>query len=153
MERAIFAAGCFWGVEAAFSKVEGVISTKVGYTGGTLKEPTYSDVSTGLTGHAESIEIFFDGSVITYEELLEVFWNTHDPTTKDRQGPDHGSQYRSTIFYHSDAQRKAALRSREQQESSGKYASSIETEIVEASEFYPAEDYHQKYFQKLQFKR
>jgi len=153
MERATFAAGCFWGVEAAFSKVEGVISTKVGYTGGTLKEPTYSDVSTGLTGHAESIEIFFDGSVITYEELLEVFWNTHDPTTKDRQGPDHGSQYRSTIFYHSDAQRKAALRSREQQESSGKYASSIETEIVEASEFYPAEDYHQKYFQKLQFKR
>ncbi|MCD4808134.1 MAG: peptide-methionine (S)-S-oxide reductase MsrA [Methanococcoides sp.] len=153
MERATFAAGCFWGVEAAFSKVEGVISTKVGYTGGTLKEPTYSDVSTGLTGHAESIEIFFDGTVITYEELLEVFWNTHDPTTKDRQGPDHGSQYRSAIFYHDDAQREAALMSREQQESSGKYASSIETEIVEASEFYPAEDYHQKYFQKLQFKR
>jgi peptide-methionine (S)-S-oxide reductase len=153
MEKATFAAGCFWGVEAAFNKVEGVLSTKVGYTGGTLKEPTYNDVSTGLTGHAESIEIFFDELVIKYEELLKVFWTTHDPTTKDSQGPDHGSQYRSAIFYHNDTQRKTALKSREQQESSGKYDSSIKTEIVEATEFYPAEDYHQKYFQKLQFKR
>ncbi|ABE53182.1 peptide-methionine (S)-S-oxide reductase MsrA [Methanococcoides burtonii] len=153
MERATFAAGCFWGVEAAFSKVEGVISTKVGYTGGTLKDPTYKDVSTGSTGHAESIDIIFDESVITYGELLEVLWNTHDPTTKDSQGPDHGSQYRSAIFYHDDAQREAALRSREQLERSGKYDSTIKTEIVKASEFSPAEDYHQKYFQKLQFKR
>ncbi|NPE31609.1 peptide-methionine (S)-S-oxide reductase MsrA [Methanococcoides sp. SA1] len=153
MERATFAAGCFWGVEAAFNKVEGVISTKVGYTSGTLKEPSYKDVSTGLTGHAESIDIIFDENIITYEELLEIFWNTHDPTTKDSQGPDHGSQYRSAIFYHDDAQREAALRSREQQERSGKYDSSIKTEIVEASEFYPAEDHHQKYFQKLQFNR
>lgn len=153
MKKATFAAGCFWGVEAAFNKVEGVISTKVGYTGGTLKEPTYNDVSTGLTGHAESIEIFFDELVIKYEELLKVFWTTHDPTTKDSQGPDHGSQYRSAIFYHNDTQRETALKSREQQELSGKYDSSIKTEIVEATEFYPAEDYHQKYFQKLQFKR
>ncbi len=121
MERATFAAGCFWGVEAAFSKVEGVISTKVGYTGGTLKEPSYNDVSTGQTGHAESVDIVFDESIIKYEELLEIFWSTHDPTTKDRQGPDHGSQYRSAIFYHNDAQREAALRSKEQQESSGKF--------------------------------
>lgn len=153
MEKATFAAGCFWGVEAAFNKVEGVISTKVGYTGGTLKEPSYNDVSTGLTGHAESIDIFYDESIITYEELLERFWNTHDPTTTDRQGPDSGSQYRSAIFYHNDAQREAALNSREKQERSGKYDSTIKTEIVEASVFYPAEDYHQKYFQKLQFKR
>ncbi|MDA0524233.1 peptide-methionine (S)-S-oxide reductase MsrA [Methanococcoides alaskense] len=153
MERATFAAGCFWGVEAAFNKVEGVTSTKVGYTGGTLKEPSYNDVSTGQTGHAESVDIVFDESIITYEELLEIFWSTHDSTTKDSQGPDHGSQYRSAIFYHNDAQREAALRSREQQERSGKYDSGIKTEIVEASEFYPAEDYHQKYFQKLQFKR
>ena len=153
MQRATFAAGCFWDVEAAFNKVEGVTSTKVGYTGGTLKEPSYNDVSTGLTGHAESIDIFYDESIITYEELLEIFWNTHDPTTKDRQGPDSGSQYRSAIFYHNDAQREAAINSKEQKERSGKYNSTIKTEIVEASEFYPAEDYHQKYFQKLQFKR
>ena len=153
MEKATFAAGCFWGVEAAFYKVKGVISTKVGYTGGDVKNPSYHDVSTGKTGHAESIEVLYDPSKISYEELLGMFWNIHDPTTLDRQGPDKGSQYRSVIFYHNEEQKIAALDSKKKLEESGKYKKKIVTEIVPALEFYPAEEYHQRYFEKMGFTR
>jgi peptide-methionine (S)-S-oxide reductase len=149
MEKATFAAGCFWGVEAAFRKVKGVTSTSVGYTGGNLENPGYHDVSTGKTGHAESIEVLYDPSRISYEELLDVFWNIHDPTTQNRQGPDIGSQYRSAIFYHNEDQKTAASDSKKELEASGKYRKTIVTEIVPASEFYPAEDYHQRYFEKM----
>ncbi|MBN1134170.1 MAG: peptide-methionine (S)-S-oxide reductase MsrA [Methanosarcinaceae archaeon] len=153
MEKATFAAGCFWGVEAAFYKVKGVISTKVGYTGGDVKNPSYHDVSTGKTGHAESIEILYDPSMISYEELLDMFWNIHDPTTQDRQGPDKGSQYRSVIFYHNEDQKITALDSKKKLEESGKYKKKIVTEIIPALEFYPAEEYHQRYFEKIGFAR
>ncbi len=149
MEKATFAAGCFWGVEAAFRQVKGVKSTRVGYTGGDLENPGYHDVSTGKTGHAESIELLFDPSLISYEELLDVFWNIHDPTTQDRQGPDKGSQYRSVIFNHNEGQKTAALDSKKKLEGSGKYKKKIVTEIVPASKFYPAEEYHQRYFEKM----
>ncbi|MBN2488320.1 MAG: peptide-methionine (S)-S-oxide reductase MsrA [Methanosarcinaceae archaeon] len=149
MEKATFAAGCFWGVEAAFRQVKGVTSTRVGYTGGNLENPTYPDVSTGKTGHAESIEVLYDPSRISYEELLDVFWNIHDPTTRDRQGPDKGSQYRSVIFYHDEEQKTVALDSKKELEGSGKFKKKIVTEIVPASEFYPAEEYHQRYFEKM----
>ncbi len=149
MEKATFAAGCFWGVEENFSRVRGVASTKVGYTGGSMGDPGYYDVATGKTGHAESIEIIFDPEIISYEELLEVFWSIHDPTTKNKQGPDIGTQYRSAIFYHDEKQKKAALSSKKKQEDSKRYDSEIKTEIVPASIFYPAEEYHQMYFEKL----
>lgn len=149
MEKATFAAGCFWGVEENFSRVRGVISTKVGYTGGSMENPGYYDVASGKTGHAESIEIIFDSEIISYEELLEIFWKIHDPTTKNKQGPDIGTQYRSAIFYHDEIQRENALNSKKKQEESKRYDSSIKTEIVPASVFYPAEEYHQKYFEKL----
>jgi peptide-methionine (S)-S-oxide reductase len=146
--KATFAAGCFWGVEAAFRKVEGVVSTSVGYTGGTTENPTYEEVCTDRTGHAEAVEVVYDPDVVSYEELLEFFWSIHDPTTKNRQGPDAGSQYRSTIFYHDPEQEAAARARKERLQRSGLYEREIVTEIVPASEFYRAEEYHQRYFEK-----
>jgi len=149
MERAVFAAGCFWHVEDAFSRVKGVVSTRVGYTGGHTTDPTYKQVCRGDTGHAESVEVEFDPQVITYEQLLEVFWNIHDPTTMNRQGPDVGSQYRSAVFYLTPEQKAAALASRDRMQTSGTLSGrKIVTEITQAGIFYPAEEYHQKYFQK-----
>lgn len=148
MEKATFAAGCFWGVEANFRKVKGVIATAVGYTGGNFENPTYKDVCTGRTGHAEAVDILFDPAVVSYEQLLEVFWNIHDPTTRNRQGPDIGTQYRSAIFYHNEEQRSTAIVSKERAQSSGKFKKPIVTEIVPASTFYRAEEYHQQYFEK-----
>lgn len=149
MERAIFAAGCFWHVEDAFSRVKGIVSTRAGYTGGHTANPTYKEVCTDKTGHAESIEVEFDPSVVTYDQLLEVFWNIHDPTTLNRQGPDEGSQYRSAIFYLTPAQKDAALASKDKEEASSRHRGRrIVTEIAQAGVFYPAEEYHQKYFQK-----
>ncbi len=149
LEKATFSAGCFWGVEETFSKVNGVISTQVGYTGGHTKNPTYKEVCADTTGHAEAIEIIFDPNVVSYEELLEVFWQTHDPTTLNRQGPDIGTQYRSAIFYHNEQQKNFAEILKQNIEKSGKFKSKVVTEITEAKEFYRAEDYHQKYFEKM----
>ncbi len=151
-EKAIFAAGCFWGVEEAFRILNGVVSTRAGYTGGTLENPGYYDVATGDTGHVESVEITFDPSLISFKDLLNVFWNIHDPTTKDRQGPDIGSQYRSAIFYLGEDQKRIAWKSLEEQEAFGRFGDSIKTEIVPASKFYPAEEHHQKYFAKRCFR-
>ena len=149
MERAVFAAGCFWHVEDAFSRVKGVISTRAGYTGGRTPNPTYKEVCTDRTGHAESVEIEFSPTIVTYDQLLEVFWAIHDPTTANRQGPDVGSQYRSAIFYLTPEQKETAISSRERQQGLGRYRGRrIVTEITQAGEFYPAEEYHQKYFQK-----
>ena len=148
MPKATFAAGCFWGVEAAFQNVEGVVSTEVGYTGGTLANPTYEDVCSDTTSHAEAVEITYDSSKISYEELLDIFWKIHDPTTPDRQGPDLGSQYRSAIFYHDARQKEIAEQYKEKLDKSGKYKRPVVTEIVAAGPFYPAEEYHQKYLEK-----
>lgn len=148
MAKATFAAGCFWGVEDAFRQVKGVTSTAVGYTGGTTKNPTYQDVCTDRTGHAEAVEVEFDPKQVTYEQLLKVFWENHDPTTMNRQGPDLGTQYRSAIFFHDAEQEKAARGSKEALEKSGKFKRPIVTQIVAAPEFYRAEDYHQQYFEK-----
>lgn len=148
MEKATFGAGCFWHVEEAFRHLNGVLSTTVGYTGGTLKNPTYEEVCTDKTGHAEAVEITFDHQKITYEELLRVFWDIHDPTTKNRQGPDVGTQYRSAIFYHSPEQKNAAELSKKDLEKSRKYSKKIITEITKATTFYPAEEYHQHYLAK-----
>ncbi len=148
MEKATFAAGCFWGVEAAFRQVQGVKSTTVGYTGGSLENPTYKDVCSGRTGHAEAVEVEYDPSVVSYEELLRVFWENHDPTTLNRQGPDIGTQYRSAIFYHTPEQEAAARASKERLESSSRYRSRIVTEIKPATPFYRAEEYHQQYLEK-----
>jgi peptide-methionine (S)-S-oxide reductase len=148
LEKATFAAGCFWGVEDIFMNTKGVVSTKVGYTGGHKKDPTYKDVCAGDTGHAEAVELEFDPKIISYKELLDVFWNMHDPTTHNRQGPDIGEQYRSAIFYHSEDQKKEAEASRKELNESGKLKDKVVTEITEASEFYEAEEYHQKYIQK-----
>jgi peptide-methionine (S)-S-oxide reductase len=147
-ERASFAAGCFWGVEAAFRDLKGVVSTMVGYMGGSTEDPTYGDVCTGTTGHAETVQVVFDPKKISYEKLLETFWNKHDPTTPNRQGPDIGEQYRSIIFYYSDEQKKLAVASKEKLEASGRYKRPIVTEIISAPKFYPAEDYHQQYLEK-----
>ena len=147
-EKATFAAGCFWGVEAAFRQVEGVRSTAVGYTGGTLKDPTYRDVCTDKTGHAEAVEVTYDSSKVSYDDLLRVFWQIHDPTTLNRQGPDVGTQYRSAIFFHNAEQEAAAKRSLEALQKSGTYKKPIVTEIVPASEFWQAEEYHQQYLEK-----
>jgi peptide methionine sulfoxide reductase msrA/msrB len=149
-EKATFAAGCFWGVEAAFQELigKGVIFTKVGYTGGSFKNPTYEDVSSDKTGHAEAVEVVYDPAKISYSRLLDLFWSIHDPTTPDQQGPDIGSQYRSAIFFHTDEQEKLARESQERLEQSNKLKYKIVTEIVKAGEFYPAEDYHQEYFSK-----
>ena len=148
MEKATFGAGCFWGVEEAFRKVKGVTSTAVGYSGGTLKNPTYHDVCTGQTGHAEVVQVEYDPPQVSYEELLAVFWANHDPTTMNRQGPDVGSQYRSAVFYHTPQQEAAARASKDKLNSSGVYKRPIVTEITPASEFWMAEDYHQQYVAK-----
>ncbi len=148
IEKAILAAGCFWGVEAYFKKVKGVVNTEVGYCGGHKENPTYEEVCTGNTGHAESILIEFNNEIVTYEEILEHFWKIHDPTSLNRQGADVGTQYRSAIFYLNDEQRKKALKSKEKQEKSGKYKFSIVTRIEPAGKFWPAEEYHQDYLDK-----
>jgi peptide-methionine (S)-S-oxide reductase len=153
MEKTIFGAGCFWGVEAAFRKVPGVSSTRVGYAGGAVEDPTYEDVCTERTGHAEVVEVEYDPSQVSYEELLEVFWNVHDPTTLNRQGPDIGSQYRSVVFFHSSEQKAIAMASREKLQGSGRYGKPIVTEILPAPEFYPAEAYHQRYLEKRGWSR
>ncbi len=147
-QPATFAAGCFWGVESLFKQVMGVMETTVGYTGGTTPDPTYRQVCTGITGHAEAVQVKFDPRVVSYEELLSLFWRMHDPTTQNRQGPDVGIQYRSAIFYHSEDQRKAAEKSREEFDRSGVYINKATTQIAPASTFYAAEDYHQDYFEK-----
>jgi peptide-methionine (S)-S-oxide reductase len=148
MEKATFAAGCFWGVEAAFSQVRGVTSIAVGYLGGTLDNPTYEDVCTNETGHAEVVQVGYDSSLVSYEELLDLFWEIHDPTTLNRQGPDIGTQYRSAIFYHTPEQEKIAAASKEKLQASRKDDKPIVTEIAAASTFYKAEEYHQRYFEK-----
>jgi peptide-methionine (S)-S-oxide reductase len=148
METATFAAGCFWGVEAAFRQVEGVVSTRVGYTGGTVANPSYEQVCSGKTGHAEAVEIEYDPSQVSYGQLLNVFWENHDPTTLNRQGPDVGAQYRSAVFFNNPEQETAARASRDKLQQSGKYKRPIVTEITPASEFYKAEEYHQQYFEK-----
>jgi peptide-methionine (S)-S-oxide reductase len=148
MTKAIFGAGCFWGVESAFRRIKGVTSTQVGYSGGHYPSPTYSDVCSGATGHAEVVEVEYDPSVVSYEQLLDVFWENHDPTTLNRQGPDVGTQYRSAIFYHTPEEQAAALASKERLEKSGRYVRPIVTQILPASEFYRAEEYHQQYFDK-----
>lgn len=151
LEKATFAAGCFWGIEGAFRQVKGVVATAVGYSGGHFEKPTYEQVCTLNTGHAEAIRVIFDPKVVSYKDLLEVFWKVHDPTTKDRQGPDVGKQYRSAIFYHDEEQKAAALASKEELEKSGAFKNPIVTEIVPVSDFYMAEDYHQQYFEKKGF--
>jgi len=148
LKRAAFAAGCFWGVEAVFQQVKGVNSASVGYMGGKTKNPTYEDVCTDKTGHAETVLIEYDPNIVTYDYLLDVFWSIHDPTTLNRQGPDVGSQYRSVIFYYTPEQEKAALASKKKLEDSKKFKKPVVTEIVSAGEFYKAEEYHQKYFEK-----
>ena len=148
MAKATFAAGCFWGVEDAFRQVKGVKSTTVGYTGGTTKNPSYKDVCTGRTGHAEAVEVEFDPAQVSYLELLATFWKSHDPTTVNRQGPDVGTQYRSAIYFHDAEQEAAAHDSKAVLEKTGVFKRPIVTEITPASEFYRAEDYHQQYFEK-----
>lgn len=148
MEKATFAAGCFWGVEATFRSIPGVISTRVGYTGGSLKSPSYKDVCTDRTGHAEAVEVTYDPSRVSYEDLLKVFWQNHDPTTLNRQGPDVGTQYRSAIFYHTPEQESAARASKDELEKSKLYRRPIVTQIVPAVDFWDAEDYHQQYLEK-----
>jgi peptide-methionine (S)-S-oxide reductase len=148
MATATFAAGCFWGVEAAFRQVRGVTATRVGYTGGTTTNPTYKQVCTDRTGHAEAVEVSYDPARVSYDDLLRVFWETHDPTQRNRQGPDIGTQYRSAIFYHDPEQEAAARASKERLERSGAYKRPIVTEIVPAQTFYQAEDYHQQYLEK-----
>ncbi len=148
MEKATFGAGCFWGVEAAFRKIKGVTATSVGYTGGSLDSPTYEDVCTGRTGHAEVVEVEYDPSQVSYDELLAVFWDIHDPTTLNRQGPDVGTQYRSVLFFHNAEQEAAANKSKEKIQSSGRFTRDIVTEITPASQYYKAEDYHQQYLER-----
>jgi len=147
-ELATFAAGCFWGVEYKFSQAKGVANTSVGYTGGRTVNPTYQDVCSDETGHAEAVQVEFDPKKISYEKLLDVFWGLHDPTTLNRQGPDFGTQYRSAIFYHNEKQKKAAIESKQKLERSGKHKKPIVTEIVPAQPFYRAEEYHQRYWEK-----
>jgi len=146
MEKATFAAGCFWGVEAAFRQIEGVTDAQVGYTGGTLSNPTYRDVCTDGTGHAEAVEITFDPERVGYEELLDAFWKMHDPTTLNRQGPDVGTQYRSAVFFHTPEQESAARASKEKAQA--RFRRPVVTEITPASRFYRAEEYHQRYLEK-----
>ena len=146
--KATFAAGCFWGVEAAFRNTEGVTRTLVGYTGGHLANPTYEQVCSDTTGHAEAVEVEYDPSRVSYSDLLKVFWENHDPTQRNRQGPDVGSQYRSAIFWHDEEQRRAAEESKAAEQASGRHTRPIVTEIVQAVPFYEAEDYHQQYLEK-----
>ena len=148
MEKATFGAGCFWGVEAEFRKVKGVKATTVGYEGGTMPNPTYNDVCTNKTGHAEVVQVEYDPNEVTYEDLLNVFWGNHDPTQVNRQGPDIGTQYRSVIFYHNDEQRRMAEASKKERAESGRYRRQIATQIVPAADFWLAEEYHQQYLEK-----
>ena len=147
-EKATFGAGCFWKPEYVFRQVDGVVSTSVGYTGGETSNPSYEQVCTGRTGHAEVVQVEFDPEKVSYEDLLEVFWNIHDPTTLNRQGPDLGTQYRSAIYYHSPDQETAARRSLAHKEESRAYRDPIVTEIAEYSKFYRAEEYHQRYIER-----
>lgn len=146
IETATLGAGCFWCVEAVFQDLKGVQSVVSGYMGGSVKKPTYREVCTGLTGHAEVVQIQFDPAILSFEDVLKVFWHTHNPTTLNRQGADVGTQYRSAIFYHNEEQREVAERSRTETDASGLWDSPIVTEIVPATDFYIAEDYHQNYF-------
>lgn len=148
MATASFAAGCFWGVEAEFRELPGVTSTAVGYMGGTVANPTYHQVCAGNTGHAEAVQLEYDPAKISYEALLQAFWGLHDPTTLNRQGPDHGTQYRSVIFFHTPEQQKAALHVKQELERAKRFRHPIVTEIVPATQFYRAEEYHQCYLQK-----
>jgi peptide-methionine (S)-S-oxide reductase len=148
MAKATFAAGCFWGVEATFRQLPGVTATRVGYTGGNFDNPSYKDVCTDHTGHAEAVEVEYDPGKISYDQLLDVFWENHDPTQLNRQGPDWGSQYRSAIFFHSPDQEASAKASKRQLEHSGRFSKPVVTQIVPATTFYEAEDYHQQYLEK-----
>jgi len=148
MQTATFAAGCFWGVEAAFRRVDGVLETSVGYTGGSTADPSYQEVCSGRTGHAEAVQIAFDPARMSYAALLDLFWDIHDPTTRNRQGPDIGTQYRSAIFYHGPEQEVAARAAKQRCEAAGRFPRPIVTEIEPAGPFYRAEDYHQQYFEK-----
>jgi peptide-methionine (S)-S-oxide reductase len=148
IETAAFAAGCFWGVEEAFSKVPGVTETEVGYAGGHTENPTYEQVSSGKTYHAESVKVKYDSEQVSYQKLLDVFWSIHNPTTPNRQGADIGSNYRSIIFYYTPEQKKLALESKEALDKSGKFKNPIVTEILPAGKFWRAEEYHQKYYLK-----
>jgi peptide-methionine (S)-S-oxide reductase len=148
LEKATFGAGCFWGVEDAFRKLEGVVKTRVGYSGGNFDNPSYEDVCSGVTGHAEVVEVIFNPEINTYNDLLDVFWNVHNPTTLNRQGPDIGSQYRSVIFYHNSQQEKLARESKQKLEESGRYPRKIVTDIQPVGAFWRAEEYHQHYFEK-----
>ena len=153
MATATFAAGCFWGVEAAFRRVDGVTGTAVGYTGGDTEDPTYEEVCSDLTGHAEAVQVEFDPERVSFEDLLEVFWSIHDPTTRNRQGPDVGSQYRSAVYFHDAAQEAAAQASKARLEVEKRVSRPVVTEITPASTFYMAEDYHQQYFEKQSQRR
>lgn len=148
MEKATFGAGCFWGVQAAFDRLSGVIETLVGYEGGTLDNPTYRDVCTDRTGHAEVVQVTFDPAKVTYQKLLDTFFSEHNPTQLNRQGPDHGTQYRSAIFYHSPEQQQAATATIERLTAEHKFSKPIVTQVVPAAPFWPAEEYHQKYLEK-----
>jgi peptide-methionine (S)-S-oxide reductase len=148
IKKATFAAGCFWGVEAAFKEIEGVLETKVGYTGGHKENPTYNEVCSDKTGHAEAVQIKYNSNMVTFNDLLEKFWNIHNPTMLNRQGPDFGSQYRSVIFYHDEEQKKIAERSKKKLQQSGKYEKDVVTIIEPAQKFWEAEEYHQNYFDK-----
>jgi peptide-methionine (S)-S-oxide reductase len=147
-EQATFAAGCFWGVESAYQSVPGVLSTAVGFMGGDLENPTYEDVCMRNTNHAEVVHIEYDPGQVSYEQLLNIFWQIHNPTTLNRQGPDFGTQYRSAVFYHNDNQKEVALSSKKEQNSTDKFKGRVVTDITKASDFYRAEEYHQKYIQK-----
>ena len=147
-ELATFGAGCFWGVEVTFRNTPGVKDALVGYLGGTLANPTYRDVCTGRTGHAEVVQVTYDPAEVSCDKLLDVFWENHNPTTLNRQGPDVGTQYRSAIFYHTPEQKRAAEESKAQLQASGRFRNPVVTEITAASTFYPAEDYHQRYLEK-----
>ena len=148
MAKATFAAGCFWGVEATFRQMPGVISTRVGYIGGNIANPTYKQVCTDTTGHAEAVEIDYDPAKLSYDKLLDVFWENHDPTQLNRQGPDWGKQYRSAIFFHTPEQEAAAKASKQQLENSHRFSKPVVTQIVPAVTFFEAEDYHQQYLEK-----
>ncbi len=148
MEKATFAAGCFWAVEAAFRKIPGVRSAIVGYTGGSTENPNYKEVCTGRTGHAEAVEVEFDPQLVSYEDLLQAFWDMHDPTTLNRQGPDIGAQYRSAVYFHDSKQEEVAKASKESLNASGKLSRPVVTEVTAASTFWKAEEYHQRYHEK-----
>ncbi len=148
MKKATFGAGCFWGVEATFRRIPGVVDTAVGYAGGFTENPSYKDVCTDQTGHAEVVQVEYDPAKVSYAQLLETFWKSHDPTQVNRQGPDHGTQYRTVIFYHDDEQKAEAETSKQKLDASGKLSRPVATQIVPAGPFYRAEDYHQRYLEK-----